>query len=169
MSLWNVENGEIVGRTTTGLKKNEFLVSDLTAGDFRLSMEVKLVDDRGNSGIQFRSEAQPGGAMRGYQADVGVGWWGKLYEEHASGLLWPESGERHVRPGEWNRYEIVAVGSRIRTYLNGNLCVELANPHGAKRGVFGLQLHSGGPTEVRFRNLELDVNPLWDFRLSADR
>lgn len=162
-SLWSVENGEIVGRTTTGLKKNEFLVSDLTAGNFRLTLEVKLVDDLGNSGVQFRSEAQPGGGVKGYQADVGVGWWGKLYEEHGRGLLWPESGEALVRPGEWNRYEIVAVGSRVRTYLNGQLCVELADPAGAKRGVFALQLHSGGPTEVRFRNLQLEVDPAWDF------
>ena len=26
-------------------------------GDFRLTVEVKLVDNAGNSGIQFRSEA----------------------------------------------------------------------------------------------------------------
>lgn len=168
-SLWSVENGEIVGRAPNGLKKNEFLVSDMTAGDFRLSMDVKLVDDQGNSGVQFRSEAQPGGGVKGYQADVGIGWWGKLYEEHGRALLWPESGERHVRAGEWNRYEIVAVGSRIRTYLNGKLCVELADPDGAKTGIFALQLHSGGPTEVRFRKLQLEVDPQWDFKLSADR
>jgi hypothetical protein len=168
-SLWSVENGEIVGRTTTGLKKNEFLVSDLTARNFRLTLEVKLVDDRGNSGVQFRSEAQPGGGVKGYQADIGVGWWGKLYEEHGRGLLWPEGGETHIRPGLWNRYEIVAVGSRVRTYLNDRPCVELADPAGSKRGVFALQLHGGGPMEVRFRNLQLEIDPAWDFSLSHAR
>jgi putative heme-binding domain-containing protein len=154
-SLWSVENGELVGRTS-GLKRNEFLVSDLAAGDFRLSMEVKLVDNAGNSGVQFRSQAE-GASVKGYQADIGQGWWGKLYEEHGRALLWSESGEKHLKPGEWNRYEIVAEGSRIRTFLNGQPCVDLDDPPGARRGVFALQLHSGGPTEVRYRNLKLEV------------
>src|SRR5262249_3041513 len=33
--LWSVENGEIVGKTS-GLKRNEFLKSDVAAGDFTL-------------------------------------------------------------------------------------------------------------------------------------
>ena len=53
--------------------------------------------------------------MKGDQADVGAGWWGKLYEENGRGLLWDKSGEAHVKLGDWNTYEIVAVGSKIRT------------------------------------------------------
>ena len=160
--LWSVENGELIGRSS-GLAKNEFLVSDLAAGDFRLTLEVKLVKNQGNSGVQFRSEAQSGGAVKGYQADVGPGWWGKLYEEHGRALLWPQSGEAHLQVGEWNRYEITAVGSRVQTKLNGKVSVDLADPAGARRGIFALQLHSGGPTEVRFRNFQLELNPKWDF------
>lgn len=161
--LWSVENGEIVGRSN-GLDHNEFLVSDLLAEDFRLTLEVKLVANRGNSGIQFRSKpAESAGdatqAVQGYQADVGVGWWGKLYEEHGRGLLWSESGESHVKAGQWNTYEIVAAGSHIRTWLNGQKCVDLDDPPGARRGVFALQLHSGPATEVRFRNFKLELLP----------
>lgn len=155
-ALWSVENGEIVGKST-GLAHNAFLVSDIAAEDFKLSLEAKLVDDAGNSGIQIRSEPIAGGEMRGYQADMGPGWWGKLYEEGGRGPLWKESGEAHVKKGEWNRYEIVAEGDRVRTYLNGQLCVDLQDPAGKRRGVFALQLHSGGPTEVRFRNLKLEL------------
>ncbi|MGC3967077.1 MAG: DUF1080 domain-containing protein [Pirellulales bacterium] len=162
--LWSVEGGEIVGRSPTGLKKNEFLVSDLAAGDFRLTLEVKLTENRGNSGVQFRSTPETSGGVRGYQADVGIGWWGKLYEEHGRGLLWAESGEQHLRSGEWNTYEITAVGSRVQTKLNGRICVDLADPAGARNGIFALQLHSGGPTEVRYRNLKLELNPKWDFK-----
>lgn len=158
-ALWIVENGEIVGRTT-GLARNEFLRSDMAADDFRLSLDVKLLDNRGNSGIQFRSEALPDGEMRGYQADVGPGWWGKLYEENRRGPVWKESGEKHVKPGEWNHYEIVAVGNRIRTWINGNLCVDLDDAQaGVPRGIFALQLHSGDAMEVRFKNLKLELNP----------
>ncbi|MFO0939152.1 MAG: PVC-type heme-binding CxxCH protein [Pirellulales bacterium] len=154
--LWSVQDGEIVG-LSKGLKRNEFLVSDMLARDFKISMDVKLVKNEGNSGVQFRSQAKDGGDVSGYQADIGAGWWGKLYEEHGRELLWKESGEAHLKSGEWNRYEIEAVGSRVRTWLNGKLCVDLDDPDGAREGIFALQLHSGGPTEIRFKNLQLEV------------
>lgn len=165
--LWSVENGEIVGRTN-GLKNNEFLISQLLAVNFKLSVEVKLVENKGNSGIQFRSEVLPhkveasaspgpGPEMKGYQADIGAGWWGKLYEENGRALLWKDSGEAHVKLGEWNTYEVEAIGSHIRTWINRQPCVELEDTGGSRRGVFGLQLHSGGPTEVRYRNLRLEL------------
>ena len=154
--LWRVEEGEIVGRTS-GLDHNEFLRGELAASDFRLTLLVKLVRNEGNSGIQFRSEAVGEGDVKGYQADVGPGWWGKLYEEHGRALLWDRSGEEHVNPGEWNAYEIEAIGSRIRTSINGRPCVELDDPDGARRGIFAFQLHSGGPTEVRFKEINLEL------------
>lgn len=153
--LWSVENGEIVGKTT-GLKENEFLVSDLAAADFHFTVEVKLVKNEGNSGIQFRSQSM-NHDVKGYQADVGAGWWGKLYEEHGRALLWDKSGEQHVKLGEWNTYEIEAHGSKIVTKINGKVCVDLDDPKGARAGIFAFQLHSGGATEVRFRKLVLVV------------
>jgi putative heme-binding domain-containing protein len=156
--LWSVDQGEIVGRSP-GLGHNEFLVSDLEASDFRLKLQVKLTPNLGNSGIQFRSKPLDDGEVQGYQADVGLGWWGKLYEERGRGLLWKHSGEKFVRPGEWNDYEIVAQGSQIRTYINGNLCTDLDDPQGQRRGIFALQIHSGPAMEVRFRNLQLELEP----------
>jgi len=152
--LWSVEQGQIVGRTT-GLARNAFLFNELAVEDFRLSLQVKLTPDSENSGIQFRSLPLADGELQGYQADIGAGWWGKLYEEHGRGLLWPESGEMHVRAGDWNQYEIVAIGSRIRTWINGNRCVDLEDPSGDRRGVIALQLHAGKAMEVRFRDLQL--------------
>jgi hypothetical protein len=157
-TLWSVEQGEIVGKTA-GLKHNTFLRSDLLCSDFRLTVQVKLVDNQGNSGIQFRSQAAAGDEVKGYQADIGVGWWGKVYEELGRGLLWKESGERYVKLGEWNTYEIEAVGPKITTAINGKRCADLDDPVGARRGIFAFQLHSGGPTEVRYKDLRLELIP----------
>ncbi len=154
--LWSVQEGMIVGKSS-GLKENEFLVSDLLVGDFKLTLEVMLVENKGNSGVQFRSQARADGSVEGYQADIGEGWWGKLYEEHGRALLWDKSGEAHVKLGQWNTYEIEAVGSQITTRINGATCVDLNDADGRREGIFALQLHSGGPTEVRFRNLKLTV------------
>lgn len=156
--LWTVDQGELVGKSS-GLDRNEFLKSNLLLGDFHLRVEVKLVGNAGNSGIQFRSDVLDAGEVRGYQADVGEGWWGKLYEENGRGLLWDRSGEQHVKAGEWNTYEVIAIGSKIMTRINGQTCVELDDPEGARRGILALQLHSGGPTEVRFRGFDLKLNP----------
>ncbi len=85
--LWKVENGEIVGKSATGLKKNTFLKSHAAVENFKLSLKVKLSPNKENSGIQFRSVPLPDGEMRGPQADIGAGWWGKLYEESGRGIL----------------------------------------------------------------------------------
>jgi putative membrane-bound dehydrogenase-like protein len=154
--LWSVQDGQIVGKTQ-GLDHNEFLISDFLARDFSLSVEVKLVDDAGNSGIQFRSRVLDGGDVEGYQADIGPGWWGKLYEEHGRKLLWKKSGKEHVNADQWNVYRIEAIGSRIRTWINGHLCVDMDDPEGSREGIIALQLHSGRATEIRFRNLVLEV------------
>jgi putative membrane-bound dehydrogenase-like protein len=156
--LWSVENGEIVGKSP-GIKRNEFLKSHLAAADFKLTLQVKLTPDKENSGVQFRSEPLANGEMKGPQADVGAGWWGKLYEESGRGLLWKNPGDAFVKKDEWNDYVIVAKGSKIQTWINGQLCVDLDDPQVAKRGIFGLQIHAGGPMEVRFRGMKLELNP----------
>ncbi len=159
LPLWKVENGEIVGRSATGLKHNVFLKSQLTLEDFRLVLKVKLTPNSENSGVQFRSETFGEYEMKGCQADIGAGWWGKLYEENGRALLWKEPGDSFVKTNDWNTYEIVAVGGSVRTALNGHACVEINDDKIARRGIVGLQMHAGGPLEVRFKDLQLELNP----------
>jgi putative heme-binding domain-containing protein len=168
MSLWSVENGEIVGRTTTGLKHNEFLKTKASFEDFRLVVKIKLTPNKENSGIQFHSEPAGQYEMKGPQADVGAGWWGKLYEENGRALLWDKSGDACVKPDDWNTYEIVAVGSKVRTAINGIPCVDIDDPKISRRGIMGLQMHAGGPMEVRFKDFQLQLNPKFEL-LTADR
>ncbi len=157
-AIWRVEDGELIGHSAAGLQHNNFAISELRLADFRLQVEVKLAPDTANSGIQFRSEPAEGGEMRGYQADIGKGWWGLLYEEGGRAVL-SKAAVAAEKPGEWNTYEILAVGGRVQLALNGQRTVDLTDPAGSKRGVIGLQVHSGGPTEVRFRNFKLELNP----------
>lgn len=160
--VWKVEDGELVGRGA--LKKNEFLYCKTVVADFRLIVEVKLVDDRRNSGIQFRSEKLKDGHARGYQADIGAGWWGKIYDEHGRGLLAKTPGDEFVKKGEWNTVEILAVGSKIRTAINGNLVNDFDDPKPALKGLIAPQVHSGEMTEVRFRNFQLEHNPRFELK-----
>jgi putative membrane-bound dehydrogenase-like protein len=156
--LWSVENGELVGKSP-GLKHNEFLRSELAAENFKLSLKVKLAPNKENSGIQFRSVPATNGEMKGPQADIGAGWWGKLYEELGRGLLAKEGGEKFVKPDEWNDYLLEAVDGHIRISINGHLCTDYQDDQLARRGLFAFQLHSGGPLEVRFKEIKLEVLP----------
>lgn len=166
-AVWSVDQGELVGKGPQ--KRNHFIFHKSEQSDFRLTVEIKLVPDGGNSGIQVRSVPIEGGEARGCQADVGAGWWGKLYEESARGLLYPKKGqswdaEQYVKKNEWNVYEVVAVGPRIRSAINGHLCTDLEDDQIALKGRIGLQVHAGGPMEVRFRNFQLELNPKFELR-----
>jgi hypothetical protein len=129
----------------------------LTVENFRLSLKVKLTPNKENSGVQFRSVPLPNGEMRGPQADIGAGWWGKLYEESGRGLLAKEGGEKFVKPDEWNDYKVEAVNGNVKIWINGNLCTDYTDDKLARRGIFGFQMHSGGPMEVRFKEIKLEV------------
>jgi hypothetical protein len=123
-------------------------------------LQIKLVPNGANSGVQFRSVPFKGNEMKGYQADAGAGWWAKLYEESTGrDILVKEGGEQFVNKDDWNTYEIVAVGHHIMMAINGHKTVDFEDEKGATSGIFGLQVHAGGPTEVRFKDLQLELNP----------
>ncbi len=156
--LWSVEDGVLVG-TSPGIANNAFLMSDFEVRDFRLVLEVQLDPDAGNSGIQFRSRATGDGSVAGYQADIGAGWWGHLYEEHGRALL-AEAKAPAIVPGGWNTYEILAVGNRIQTAINGQPCIDFTDATPTTKGIVAFQLHSSeGPFRVAFRALEFEVDP----------
>ena len=93
--------------------------------------------------------------MKGPQADIGAAG-GVSYEESTRGLL-EGAADQLVKVDDWNTYAIEAKGPKIRTLLNGNLCVDLTDAQISRRGIFALQLHSGGPMEVRFKDIKLEV------------
>lgn len=164
-----VENGVIVG-TTAPNTPNTFLTTTRDYGDFELELEVKVDADL-NSGIQVRSTTKDnsrdrGARVTGYQVEVDQQrdreWSGGIYDEAGRAWLYPLSANpaarEAFRPGEWNRYRIVAVGPVLRTYVND---VPAAEIYDAKRlsGLIGLQVHGvgdrTGPLQVRWRNVRL--------------
>lgn len=164
--LWRVENGEIVGSTDgVSIQKNSFLICDKEFGDFVLRVKVKLRNH--NSGIQFRSQELADFAVKGYQADIAEkDYFGMLYEEQGRGFFpyWKALTDAQRaeinqigKVGEWNEYEIFCEGDHIRMTLNGKVVCDIQDPEGAKRGVIALQLHSGPPMEVRFKDIYIRV------------
>ncbi len=163
-AVWRVEDGEIVGDAGTGrVSRNTFLVySRRQFSDFALSLDVKLVDDAGNSGVQFRSTVTDPlrWDVAGYQADVARDAWGLLYEEGLGRgtLQVPAAACRSAaRSNDWNHYEIVASGCSVRLSLNGTPCTEFGegDSERPRSGVVALQYHAPGGFQVRFRDVRI--------------
>jgi type 1 glutamine amidotransferase len=59
-------------------------------------------------------------------------------------------------PGEWNTYEILVEGQRLRVYLNGTLVNDFTNTDPARNldGYIGLQNHGAGD-QAAFRNVRV--------------
>ena len=166
---YRIENGEIVGISKTGTP-NTFLTTKKTYGDFILEYEMKM--DRGlNSGVQFRSVShRPDGTARvnGYQVECDDHddrpWAGGIYEEASRGWLYPMSynPEAHKanKRGEWNHFRIEAIGSTLRTYVNGVSFANLVD-EGRSEGFIALQVHGIGNRtehegkEIRWRNIRI--------------
>src|SRR3954447_24046498 len=129
---WRVEDGAIVGGSLdTVVPRNEFLCTTKTFENFELKLKFKLLGDKdkANGGVQFRTKRIPKHhEVIGYQADIGQGYWGALYDESRRNrvLAGPPRGviEKVVRHGDWNDYRIRCEGPRIRLWLNDTLTVD---------------------------------------------
>ncbi len=163
-SLWSAKDGVLIGRSH-GLDHNEFLATTRPYGSFMLSLNFKLADGQGNSGVQFRSVRIPGHEMSGYQADIGEGYWGALYDESRRNmvLVYPRSeAVRGVHKSGWNRYAIRAMGDSITLSLNGQDSVRdyrETDPRIARDGLVAVQMHAGGSMEVQFRDMMIQPLP----------
>ena len=76
----------------------------MVLSDFHLILKIKLTPNKENSGVQFRSERFGDYEMKGPQADVGLGWWGKLYEENGRAILSNNPGDPFVNKDELEFY-----------------------------------------------------------------
>jgi dienelactone hydrolase len=164
--LWSVRDGVLVGRSP-GLDHNEFLATTRAYRDFILSLNFRMVDGKGNSGVQFRSVRlpPPSHEMSGYQADLGEGYWGALYDESRRNMLlaYPRSDAlRTLNRSDWNRYVIRALGDRITLTVNGQDSVREYLETGseiARTGQIAVQMHAGSPMEIQFRDILIQPVP----------
>jgi len=172
-----VENGCIVG-TTVSSTPNSFLCTDRDYGDFILEYEV-LQEGKTNSGVQFRSLSLKNyrdGRVHGYQCELDPSkraWSGGIYDEARRGWLsnsetYPYSKTAY-QYGRWNHFRIEAIGSSLRTWINGIPIVHVIDDMTLK-GFIALQVHSIGKDatpgarilwkNVRIQTEDLQPSPL---------
>ena len=95
--------------------------------------------------------------MIGYQADLGDGWWGCLYDESRRNkvLAGPPDDQRAklVKRDDWNEYRIRCQGRKIELWINGQQTVDYTEPDEKieQVGLIGLQIHGGPPSEAWYK------------------
>jgi hypothetical protein len=167
--VWRVREGAIVGGSMLGNPRNEFLATTRRYKNFVLRLEYRLVGTEGfvNGGVQVRSVRipQPTNEMSGYQADIGAGHSGCLYDESRRKKFLARGTEEQIKrlekPGDWNRYEIRCEGPRVEITLNGEKTVSYAesDPSVGADGLIALQIHGNCKAEIAFRNLRIEELP----------
>ena len=162
--VFRVQDGAIVaGTLKSRIARNEFLCTTKEYDDFELRLKVKVLGNGANAGIQIRSRRIPNHhEMIGYQADVGQGWWGKLYDESRRRRVLAEPAKAEVLRGvlkrnDWNEYVIRCQGRRIQLWINGQQTVDYTEPDESieQRGLIGVQIHGGPPSEAWYKDIRI--------------
>ena len=153
---WRVENGELVNDG-----KGLYATTDRDFGDFELWLEYCTVAGA-DSGIYLRGCPQ----VQIWDTTEEGGKW-HIGADKGSGGLWNNSpgapgknpSKKMDRPfGQWNRFRIRMIGSRVTVWMNGETIVDdavMENYFDRKlpvfpRGPIQLQTHGG---EIRWRNI----------------
>jgi hypothetical protein len=138
-----------------------------------------------NGGFQFRSEIFDSGIpddCRGYQVDnnTQTNWGVRLYDEFGRHTLawrgqhttFGTDGARTTTPleggdapqpswfdlAQWHEYHLVCRGREIRLFVDGRLAAAVTDLDPSAydlSGLLALQLHSGPPMTVQFKNIRL--------------
>ncbi|MBC8357285.1 MAG: DUF1080 domain-containing protein [Planctomycetes bacterium] len=162
---WSVESGELVndGHGPYATTSDEF-------GDMEFTLEYKTVA-KADSGIYLRGTPQV--QIWDYTKEGGK--WDRNADKGSGGLFNNTKGAAGQLPisladkkfGEWNKFQIIQLGSRTTVYLNDKMVVDNAimenywdktrqSPLPA-RGPIHLQTHGG---EIRWRNIHVRDIPI---------
>ncbi len=159
--VFRIQDGAIVGgNLNERVARNEFLATEKEFGDFELRLKFKLLGEGANAGVQIRSQRIPDHhEMIGYQADLGEGWWGCLYDEsrRRKVLAGPPADQRSaaVKADDWNDYRILCQGRRIQLWINGQQTVDYTEPDETleQKGHIAVQIHGGPPSEAWYKDV----------------
>ncbi len=152
---WKVKDGMIETKATG--EEMGWLVIEKPYTDFVLKLRFKWWG--GNSGIQVRSRLE-GTKMIGYQANLDPGRTfatGALLDENGRGMLQENKvpAEKLFKKGQWNEYEISAIGDHLIVWVNGIKTVDLKDPEGDKSGIIALQMGPGQGGHMQWDDIRI--------------
>jgi hypothetical protein len=156
---WTIEDGVLIGKNGTNWSTNpeksgSWLRTAKQYGDFELELEF-AINERGNSGIFFRSATEKNPAFTGYEMQINDDHGRKPSKGSSCGLYDVVAATQNMsKPaGEWNKVKIAAKGQHIQVWVNGEKTVDIQGQR-ATKGYIGLQNHDA-KSVVKFRNIKV--------------
>ena len=174
---FRVENGMIIGKTVKDAG-NTLLCTTKHYTDFDLTFEARFLSKPVNSGCVIRSLIRKEDGEKRYMKKGNV--YGPQVEIEGNGPKGSESGNiygqglgtdflkpkvgrvKAIKDTEWNHIRILALGPRIRTWINGEAIADVTNQEvyaDHSRGMVGLQVHGvknfTEPQEIAWRNIRI--------------
>jgi hypothetical protein len=173
--------------TDIRVAENEFLVWKDEIEDFDLRLKFKLEGGNSGIYYHARKRPPrqvEGEALVGTQADLsGDGRWTGVIMEYTLREVLAERGQRVLintngqsevvgkvgdprellaafKEGEWNHYALVSRGGHVTLRINDTLMCELEDrdPRRLVRGWLGLQIHTGPPMRVQYKDIYLSCD-----------
>ena len=142
-----VEEGLLVIQGGDGLVRADHRYSDFVfTWECRPRREAEW-----DSGIYFRCELPEGKPWpQRYQVNLRQGQEGELIGfAQTKGTT-----QEHIRPGDWNRFELTVIGPRAALQVNGKQAWEVEGIEAAE-GYLAIQVEVPGGGQFEFRNLSL--------------
>lgn len=172
---YKVRDGAIIGISGVNTGGNSFMATAKNYGDFILELEFK-VDTGLNSGVQIRSNSitnDKGKSMvYGLQCEHDTSdraWTAGIYEEGLGNRSWlynlkdNPAAQKAYKKDEWNKLRVEAIGSSVRTWLNGVPAAHLIDDKSLE-GFIALQIHASGKDnqgkEIAWRNIRICTEDL---------
>lgn len=156
---WAIEDGVLVGRngkdwTVDPEVTGSWLRTEEAYADFRLELQYSI-NERGNSGIFFRSALEKNPAFTGYEMQIYDAPGTPPTKQGPAAIYDVVAPEKNlVRPaGEWNTVTIIAKGPEIIFEMNGEEVLRTEQTRSMK-GYIGLQNHDERAV-ARFRNIRV--------------
>jgi HEAT repeat protein len=170
-TTWRIENGVITaGSLEEQAPRNEFLATTREYENFDLRLKFKITGNRRvNAGVQFRTRRIPNHhEVSGYQADIGPGVDGHLYDESRRRRMLATPDPETVKKAQaaagddgWQIYRIRAEGDHIQLWLNGVNTVDYMekDTNIPRTGIIALQIHGGMQAVIAYKDIKIRELP----------
>jgi len=142
---WQWNSGVLNGDYNGGRHHN-YAYTKTVYEDYELNVLIRMSGREANSGVCIRIHPANTDSVPGYQADMGPGYWGCLWEEKRAGMVqqYPKAAaDKLVKANDWNHYYIIAKGHHIQAWLNGVKTINTIHEAGFSDGNIGFQLCHG--------------------------
>lgn len=168
---WRIEDGAITaGSPEEQAPRNEFLATTREYENFDLWLKFKITGNgRVNAGVQFRTRRIPNHhEVSGYQADIGPGVDGHLYDESRRRRMLATPDAETMKKAQaaaekdgWQIYRIRAEGDHIQLWLNGVNTVDYMekDTNVPRTGIIALQIHGGMQAVIAYTDIKVRELP----------